>query len=428
MTKTFGDEWLESRMMLDLIPGLQIDIDAKLNRGNLSVDEAESCRAAIRNLKAYIEHRDEDEELRCLVMEGYTDRYGNSDDAYRKKALSLIDHELSIVKTMNLAGLFLAVHEIVLVIKDSEIPMGTGRGAVPESIINYCLGITDVDPIQFSFVFERFLNPDRNQAPFFTLEIPNHNVKLLKGYIEKYYPCYSENIEILPLCAVEIIRNTVEHINANFDKDINLNVLDYSDNEVYKSILTENCIGILYLEHISEFMKEFEPRNLEEIAAAIAMYRDGSNEFIPDYLYAKNHSKSDGSVASLLEGFTRDTYGNVIYQEQVMRILHDLAGFSWIQSDYLRRSLSKQERMNVASGRKSFIYGNVVNGIEGCVARGIPEETASEIYDLLVERTKYTLNKSHFVAYAKMIYQQGWLKYYYPDEFIKISNKIREAI
>jgi len=379
MVKTFGDEWLE-------------------------------CRNDKKKPSEY---------LRLLTLKGYIWRYSAiKDKEYCDKALSMIDHELEIIEKMNLSDLFIAVYEITALLNSADVPIGVGRGAVPESIVNYCLGITDVDPIKYNLVFERFLNPDRNQKPFFSLEIPYSNVKLLKRYIIKDYFEYSENIEILPLCAVETVKDTIDNINASLDQDIDLNKLDYADLDVYKS-MSEKGTDILYIEATPEYMREFAPKNLEELAAAIAMCREGSEEFIPNYLKAKNSTVEAMDMTSIILDITRETYGNIIYQEQVMRILHDLAGFSWAQSDNLRRDLSKMKFRAIERGRVAFVFGNENEDIEGCIAKDITEEVAKNIYDMLVERTKFTLNKSHFIAYAKMIYQQAWLKHYYPGELIK---------
>lgn len=166
------------------------------------------------------------------------------------------------------------------------------------------------------------------------------------------------------------------------------------------------------------FMKELKPENLEDIIAGISLYRPGPMDFIPRYLKGKNDKTSITYECPQLEPILSPTYGCIVYQEQVMQIVRDLAGYTMGRSDLVRRAMSKKKTAVMEKERQNFVYGNEAEGVKGCIANGIDEKTANHIYDEMIDFAKYAFNKSHAAAYAVVSYQTAYLKYYYPKEFM----------
>ena len=165
-------------------------------------------------------------------------------------------------------------------------------------------------------------------------------------------------------------------------------------------------------------MKELRPGSLEDLIAGISLYRPGPMDFIPQYIRGKNHPETITYDTPLLEPILQPTYGCIVYQEQVMQIVQSLGGFNLGQSDNVRRAMSKKKASVMAEQRKNFVYGNENEGVPGCIANGIDEQTANKIYDEMTDFAKYAFNKSHAAAYAVVAFQTAWLKYYYPVEFM----------
>ena len=169
---------------------------------------------------------------------------------------------------------------------------------------------------------------------------------------------------------------------------------------------------------MKNFMKELKPQSLEDIIAGISLYRPGPMDFIPQYIRGKNHPETIRYDCPQLKPILEPTYGCIVYQEQVMQIVRDLAGYTLGRSDLVRRAMSKKKASVMEKERRNFVYGNPEEGVPGCVSRGIDEKTANKIYDEMIDFAKYAFNKSHAAAYAIVSYQTAWLKYYYPVEFM----------
>ena len=201
---------------------------------------------------------------------------------------------------------------------------------------------------------------------------------------------------------------------------------------------TGNTEGIFQLESagMKNFMKELKPQSLEDIIAGIALYRPGPMDFIPKYLEGKNNRDSVTYDCPQLIPILEPTYGCIVYQEQVMQIVRDLAGYSLGRSDLLRRAMSKKKQAVMEKERQSFVYGNREEGVKGCIKNGISEEIANKIYDEMIDFAKYAFNKSHAAAYGVVAYQTAYLKYYYAAEFMAamltsvmdISTKVAEYV
>ena len=245
-------------------------------------------------------------------------------------------------------------------------------------------------------------------------------------------------MDFLGLRNLTVIRDAVEMIGKDTGKALDLNQINYDDKKVLDYIGTGKTDGIFQLESagMKSFMKELKPYSLEDIIAGIALYRPGPMDFIPQYIKGKNNRDDIIYDCPQLEPILEPTYGCIVYQEQVMQIVRDLAGYTLGRSDLLRRAMSKKKGEVMQRERQNFVYGNEEEGVPGCIKNGIDEVTANKIYDEMIDFAKYAFNKSHAAAYAVVSYQTAYLKYYYPVEFmaalltsvIDNSGKVAEYI
>lgn len=452
-------------------------------------------------------------------------------------------YELSVIYSMGYVDYFLIVWDYINFAKRHDIPVGPGRGSAAGSIVSYCLEITDLDPIKYSLIFERFLNPERVSMPdidvdfcyerrqevidyvvekygkdcvsqivtFGTMaaravikdvgrvldlpyamvdniakmvpreigitidkalaenpdlksEYENNEVvkdlidksKRLEGLprhasmhaagvlicgkpVEDYVPLSTGSdgavvaqfvmttleelgllkMDFLGLRTLTVIKDA-ENLIKKHNKGFSIHDIDYSDKDVFDAISTGKCDGIFQLESagMKSFMKELKPRSLEDLIAGISLYRPGPMDFIPQYIKGKNNQDSVTYACPQLEAILKPTYGCIVYQEQVMQIVRDLAGYSWGRSDLVRRAMSKKKAYVMEQERKNFIYGNPDEGVKGCVNNGIDEKVAGKIYDDMIDFAKYAFNKSHAACYAVVSFQTAYLKTYYPVEFM----------
>ena len=226
-------------------------------------------------------------------------------------------------------------------------------------------------------------------------------------------------MDFLGLRTLTVIQNAVL-LARRKQPELNINQIDYNDQKVLDYIGTGKTDGVFQLESagMKGFMKELKPHNLEDVIAGISLYRPGPMDFIPQYIRGKNDSSSITYDCPQLEPILAPTYGCIVYQEQVMQIVRDLAGYSLGRSDLLRRAMSKKKAAVMEKERKIFIYGDEETGVPGCIKNGIDEQTANKIYDAMIDFAKYAFNKSHAAAYAVVSYQTAWLKYYFPVEYM----------
>ena len=478
--------------------------------------------------------------LNHLCREGFKTRYPDDDGTLSRR----LDYELGVIKTMGYVDYFLIVWDFINYARSQNIMVGPGRGSAAGSIVSYTLGITNIDPVRYNLLFERFLNPERVSMPdidvdfcyerrqevidyvvrkygkdqvvqivtFGTLAakgvvrdvgrvldlpyamcdsiakmIPNDlgmtldkaltaNPDLKKLYNEdeqvKYLIDMSKRLEGLPrhtsmhaagvvigsrsidefvplsraadgtittqftmttieelgllkmdflgLRTLTVIQNAVRLAEKDYGIKLDMDHIDYNDKKVLESIGTGRTEGVFQLESggMKGFMKELKPENLEDIIAGISLYRPGPMDFIPRYLKGKNDKTSITYECPQLEPILSPTYGCIVYQEQVMQIVRDLAGYTMGRSDLVRRAMSKKKTAVMEKERQNFVYGNEAEGVKGCIANGIDEKTANHIYDEMIDFAKYAFNKSHAAAYAVVSYQTSYLKYYYPKEFM----------
>ena len=481
--------------------------------------------------------------IKYLTDTGIKKRYGEN---ITKEIEERKEYELSVIKKMGYVDYFLIVWDYINWAKSQGIPVGPGRGSGAGSIVAYAIGITDIDPIKYNLLFERFLNPERISMPDFDVDfcyerrqevidyvgrkyghdhvsqiitfgtmsarmvirdvgraldvsyaetdklakmIPNEvhitikkameqNVELRNLYendeqikklldiamgleglprqasthacgivitkepVDTYVPLYVRDdlistqfimttleelgllkMDFLGLRTLTVIQDTVNlvkqtrGIDVEYDKDMN-------DPKVYKLWQNGESVGIFQFESqgITNFMKELKPDCLEDIIAGVSLYRPGPMDQIPRYITNKKDPEHAIYTHPSLKPILEVTYGCMVYQEQVMQIVRELAGYSLGRADLVRRAMGKKKLEVMAKEREYFIHGQTdENGniiIPGCIRNGIDEESANKIFDEMAEFAKYAFNKSHAAAYAVVSYRTAYLKAYYPAEFM----------
>lgn len=226
-------------------------------------------------------------------------------------------------------------------------------------------------------------------------------------------------MDFLGLRTLTVVENAVKEIKRTHGIDINIDTIGDDDPEVYELISQGKTEGVFQLESggMKQFMKELKPTRLEDLIAGISLYRPGPMDFIPKYVKGKNSGEEIQYTSPKLEPILKNTYGCIVYQEQVMQIVRELAGYSLGRSDLVRRAMSKKKAKVMAEERKNFVYG-IKGDVPGCLANGIPEKIAEKIFDEMTDFAKYAFNKSHAACYAVVAYQTAWLKCHYPVEFM----------
>lgn len=471
------------------------------------------------------------EYLRALCCKGLSERYKEPG----KELTERLEYELSIIEQMGYVEYFLIVWDFINYARENGIVVGPGRGSAAGSIVAYTLHITDIDPIKYNLIFERFLNPERVSMPdididfcyerrsevidyvidkygedkvaqiitFGTLKakaavrdvgraldvsygetdaiakaipfdlkmtiekalavspelkemydssetvrkvldtakalegMPRHasthaaGVVISKKAIDEYVPLYLADKGIstqFPMTTIEelgllkmdflglrnltVIRDALDLIEKEHGIKIDFSNMQYDDPEVYKLISKGNTQGVFQLESagMTQFMKNLKPSCFEDIVAGIALYRPGPMASIPTYIENKKNPEKIEYIHPLLEPILSVTYGCLIYQEQVMQIVRDLAGYTYGRSDILRRAMGKK-KMDVMLAEKEVF-------IKGCSEKGVSSDIAEQIFNQMVTFAEYAFNKSHAAAYAVIGYETGYLKTHYPTEFM----------
>ncbi len=478
-----------------------------------------------------------------LCDDGIKKRYGENPS---KEILDRAEYEISVIKKMGYVDYFLIVWDFIHYAKSQGIPVGPGRGSGAGSIIAYAMEITDIDPMKYGLLFERFLNPERISMPDFDVDfcyerrqevidyvsrkyghdhvsqiitfgtmsarmvirdvarvlempyaeadslakmIPNElhitikkaleqnkelndkyendpNIKNLldiamglegmprqasthacgivitKEPVDTYVPLYVRDgqistqyimttleelgllkMDFLGLRTLTVIQDTIDLVKQNRGIDVEFDK-EMSDPKVYKLWQEGKSCGIFQFESqgMTNFMKELKPDCLEDLIAGVSLYRPGPMDQIPRYIKGKQNPGHNEYTHPSLEPILNVTYGCMVYQEQVMQIVRDLAGYSLGRADLVRRAMGKKKLDVMAKEREVFINGQVdENGnviVPGCVRNGIDKESANKIFDEMAEFAKYAFNKSHAACYAVVAYRTAYLKAYYPAEFM----------
>lgn len=499
------------------------------------------------------------EYLDKLCLEGLHERYPDDDGTVRER----LDYEINMIDKMGFVDYFLIVSDFIHYAKRNGIPVGPGRGSAAGSIVSYCLGITDLDPIKYSLYFERFLNPERvsmpdidvdfcyvrrpevieyvtrkygadhvaqivtfgtmaaraairdvgralsipyNEADAVAKQVPmelhitidraltinpelkkmydsNPTVKNLidtaralegmprhasthaagvvitKDPVDTYVPLARNDeqmvtqftmttLEELGLLKMDFLGLRNLTVIADAEKMIHRHTPDFSiekvsdhDAATFQMLGQGRTMGVFQLESagITNVVTGLRPQSIEDITAVVALYRPGPMQSIPRYIECRHHPEKVRYKHPLLEPILSVTYGCMVYQEQVMEAFRKLAGYSLGKADMVRRAMSKKKFKELEKERVSFIYGNPDEGIDGAIARGVPEQTAAEIFDEIMDFANYAFNKAHAVCYAVVSYRTAYLKCHYPREYLaalltsvldvpgKISEYIAEA-
>ena len=480
--------------------------------------------------------------LNKLCHEGLVKRYPDR----HEELLPKLDYELNVIRKMGYVDYYLIVWDFIHYAKSQGIPVGPGRGSGAGSILAYAIGITDIDPMKYGLLFERFLNPERVSMPDFDVDfcyehrqdvidyvsrkyghdhvsqiitfgtmaakmvirdvarvldypyseadklakmIPNEihitipkaleqnrelkelydtdpevhklleiamslegmprqasthacGVVITKDPVDTYVPLYVRDgqistqyimttleelgllkMDFLGLRTLTVIQDTINLVKQNRGIDVEFDK-DMSDPKVYKLWQEGNTSGIFQFESqgMTNFMKELKPDCLEDLIAGVSLYRPGPMDQIPRYIRGKQNPGHNEYTHPSLEPILNVTYGCMVYQEQVMQIVRDLAGYSLGRADLVRRAMGKKKLDVMAKEREVFINGQVdENGnviVPGCVRNGIDAESANKIFDEMSEFAKYAFNKSHAACYAVVAYRTAYLKSYYPAEFM----------
>ena len=483
-----------------------------------------------------------DEYLKNLCLTGIKNRYGEMTSDIQKR----LDYELSVIKKMGYAGYFLITQDFVNYAKNKNIPVGPGRGSAAGSIVAYTTQITDVDPLKYNLLFDRFLNPERVTMPDIDIDfciegrakvidyikekyghdsvaqiitfgtlgaksvirdvgrvlgmsysevdsiaklIPNEpkmtidkalklnpdfkliekkssthknlieysqvlegchrhasthaaGVVITPGPLTDYVPLFKNSatgdittqvdmngledmgllkMDFLGLRNLTVIDKTLKLINKRHNQFIDISKITLKDVEVYKNIFADaNTIGIFQFESegMREYLSKFKPNCMEDIIALTALYRPGPMANIPEFINRREGKSKIKYIHSSLENILKETYGIIVYQEQVMQIASQIGGFTLAESDLMRRAMGKKKKNLMASFKVKFV--------EGAAKNKIVKKLAIEIFELLEKFAQYGFNKSHAVAYSVISYQTAWLKYHYPAEFLtaNISSDI----
>lgn len=478
--------------------------------------------------------------LNHLCFRGLGERYPDDRGELKER----LEYELGVIKEMGYVDYFLIVWDFIKYARDNGIIVGPGRGSAAGSVVSYTLGITDIDPVKYSLLFERFLNPERVSMPDIDIDfcferrqevidyvvrkygtdrvvqivtfgtmaakgvirdvgrvmdlpytmvdaiakmipmelgitiekalkmnpefqnlynddpqvkylidmsmrlegLPRHTSMHAAGVVisqlpvQEYVPLSRAadgsittqftmttleelgllKMDFLGLRTLTVIQNAVRIAEKSIGRKIDLAKIDYNDKAVLDAIGTGRTEGVFQLESagMKNFMKELKPQSLEDIIAGISLYRPGPMDFIPKYIKGKNNPSSIKYDCPQLEEILAPTYGCIVYQEQVMQIVRNLAGYTLGRSDLVRRAMSKKKASVMEKERQNFVYGNEEEGVAGCLKNGIDEKVGNKIFDDMTDFAKYAFNKSHAAAYAVVSYQTAYLKYYYPVEFM----------
>ncbi len=477
-----------------------------------------------------------------LCWEGLERRYpGKVTDALKER----LSYEINVVKTMGYTNYYLIVYDFINYAKSRDIPVGPGRGSGAGSLAAYCVGITDIDPIRYNLIFERFLNPERVSMPDFDVDfcyerrqevidyvnekygrdhvaqivtfgtmaaraavrdvgrvmgmtyqdvdrvaklIPMELKMTLKKALEvspdlkalydsdsqvhelidtslkvegmprhasthaagvvitrepatEYVPLSTNDglpvtqfnmveierlgllkMDFLGLRTLTVIHDTEMAVRHTKDPDFRVANIDYDDPATYEMLTRGETMGIFQLEStgMTQVLMSMRPKNLEDVIALISLYRPGPMDSIPTYLRNRKDPSKVVYQTPQMAHIVDVTNGVVIYQEQVMQICRELAGFSFGQADNVRRAMSKKKLKVMEAEREHFVHGCTEPGKEcaGCVKNGIPESVANQIYDDMISFASYAFNKSHAACYAYVAFQTAYLKCHYPHEFM----------
>lgn len=480
-----------------------------------------------------------------IAYEGLSNRYGINPD---KKIVYRLERELNVIINMGYTDYFLIVQDFIRFAKENKIPVGPGRGSGAGSIVAYSIGITEIDPVKYKLIFERFLNSERVSMPDFDIDfcyngrqkvidyvinkyghdkvsqiitfgkmaakavirdvgraldlkystvdsiakmipnslnitirqalestgkfknlyennsqiknlvdislelegLPRHcsthaaGIVITKDAIDNYVPLSKNDetivtqyamsaleqigllkMDFLGLRNLTIIDECVQYINSNLDLTFDIDKIDILDSKTYNMLSAGDSDGVFQMESygVKQILKRIKPTSIEDLTAIISLHRPGPIETgsVDNYIGNKNKSKDVKYLSKKLKNILDVTYGCIVYQEQVMQIFRDLAGYSYGRSDIVRKAMSKKQHEIMQQERKNFIFGLKDDSgkiiIEGAIANGLSEEFANKLFSDMSKFAAYAFNKSHAVSYATIAYKTAYLKCHYEKEY-----------
>ncbi|GHS84826.1 hypothetical protein FACS1894103_5860 [Campylobacterota bacterium] len=343
-----------------------------------------------------------------------------------------LKYEKEVITKMNFAGYMLTVWDFVKKAKELKIPTGTGRGSAPGSLAAFVLEITKVDPIKYNLLFERFLNPERVSMDIdIDVDICQaRGGEIIDYLVSRYGREFNLIIDyvvsrdehefyLMGLDTLTTIDHALKLIAAN-GKTIDFDTMNMDDSGVFEMISAGKTEGVFYLEseELQELSRTLKPSCFEDLAAMIALYRPGPLEIgmLDDFIDRKNGRTEIAYILPELEPILAPTYGAIIYQEQVIQILHTFGGFSLGIADLVRRAMGKNRKSEMDKMRMEFA--------EGAISKGHNRHKAIELFALLDKFVGYGFNRSHAVAYAMIIYRTAYLKCHYPAEFMLANDAL----
>lgn len=484
-----------------------------------------------------------EEYLKEQTIKGLEKKFGKKYDELPLEVRERAEYELDVINKMNFPSYFLIVQDFVRAAKEQNVSVGPGRGSAAGSLVSYALDITNINPLEYNLLFERFLNPDRYSLPDIDIDfsdtgrekvlnyvkekygeksvamicsfvkmssklvlkdvgrvlgvslsllndltkkipvIRGKNMELeealklpelrwieeskddsiqmlieysrqlenrikavgthaagvviapgdITDYVPVYYSSntqkqtvkiatqYSKDdleyagllkMDFLGIRTLSIIDNTIEMVKRNYGVSIDIDNIDFYDNETYEMLARGETLGVFQFESpgMQQYLKQLKPSNLEDLSAMNALYRPGPMDNIPEYIDRKFGKKPIKYLHPIMEKSLKTTYGIIVYQEQVMQLVRDLAGFSLAQADILRRAMGKKNKEVMNKMKPVFM--------EGIKANGIDETLGEEIFELIQKFADYGFNKSHSLAYSYLAFQTAWLKCHYTAEFL----------
>ncbi len=490
-----------------------------------------------------------DDYLEKISFEGLKKMFPEGSDTAEKR----LRYELEVIKKMNFSGYFLIVQDFISYAKSIGILVGPGRGSAAGSLVCYCIGITNVNPLDYDLLFERFLNPERISMPDIDIDFQDDkrdeviryakekygsdsvaqivtfnklaprgvlkdvgrvlnfpfqeindltkSIPIIFGKVKKLSECYSEEadfkkyfltgdaaqkeekkklfdyclvlenlnknssihasgvviapgsvtdyvplskvtgednvfctqydmnqledaglikIDFLGLKELKVIRKILDIINEKYGLNLTVDDIPLDDKETYELFSAGSTIGIFQFSKskMREYLSKLKPKNINDLAAMNALYRPGPMDVIPDFIDKRNGVKPITYLHPKLELTLKETYGIIVYQEQVMQIARDIAGFSLAEADNMRKAMGKKIKEKMMEIKQKFISGAVKNNVD--------RNIATEIFNLILKFADYGFNKSHGVAYSILAFYTAYLKTHYPAEFFSVSMACRK--
>lgn len=538
MCRLFRDYPEAIRSTLEVAEKCNLELDTSVNHmPNYRIPEIE------KTAKTY------DEYLRKLSFEGLGKRFQKIPESAEQR----LNYELGVISKMDFSGYFLIVQDFINYARSRGILVGPGRGSAAGSLVCYCIGITDVNPLDYDLLFERFLNPERISMPDIDIDFQDDRreeviqyakdkygedsvaqivtfnklaprgvlkdvgrvlnfpfqeindltktIPILFGKVKKLRECMSDEpdfknyfnsgdagqksekkrlyeiclvlenlnknssihasglviapgnvtdyvplskvtgednvfctqydmnqledaglikIDFLGLKELKVIGKTLDLVNAKYGAGLSIEKIPLDDPKTYELFSSGSTVGIFQFSKskMREYLAKLKPKNINDLAAMNALYRPGPMKLIPDFIEKRNGKKSITYLHPLMESTLKETYGIIVYQEQVMQIARDIAGFSLAQADNMRKAMGKKIKEKMVQIKEDFI--------KGATGNGVAKKTATEIFDLILDFADYGFNKSHGVAYSVLAFYTAYLKTHYPLEFLATSMECRK--